>query len=442
MGMDLSPFTILVLIAVMLIFLLAMGLPIAFALGGIGVLFTLVLWGPPKLMAIAMATWEGMGSFILLACLMFYLMAYLLQESGLADDLFDMMSKWLGFLRGGLAIGVVTACAVIAAMAGVGAAGTITMGLLGIPPMLKHHYSKYLALGSVSAGGPLGILIPPSVVMLFYGAFSGVSVSELFVGGILPGILLTGLFWIYIIIRCYFEPHFAPSVPREERATWSEKFESLRAVLIPLILIFLVLGTIYLGVCTPSESAALGATGTFIIALLKKKLSKKGIQRALTATVRLNAIAMWCYFGGTMLATLLASCGIPQAVQDFVLGLKVDRWVVLIGMEAIFFVLGMFLEPIPIILITIPVFMPIIQSLNFDPLWFGILFTMNMQMGYLTPPFGFSIIYLKAVAPKEITMEDIIVANFPFIVIQAIGLVMVMKFPAIATWLPGTLMGS
>jgi tripartite ATP-independent transporter DctM subunit len=439
---DLSPFVILFLMTVVLLGLLIIGMPIGFALGSVGVLFTLILWGPPKLMALAMATWEGMGSFVLLACLMFYLMAYLLQESGLADDLFEMMAKWLGFLKGGLALGVVGVCAIIAAMAGVGAAGTITTGLLAIPAMLKRGYSKSIALGCVSAGGPLGILIPPSVPMLFYGAFSGVSVSQLFVGGFLPGLVLTGLFWLYIILRCHFNPSLAPAIPKGQRATRTEKFQSLRAVFIPMVLIFLVLGTIYLGICTPSESAALGAAGTFIIALIKRRLSQKGAKTALTMTVRLNAIALWCYFGGTMLATVLASCGIPEAVQGLVSGLNVNRWYILMGMQLIFFVLGMFLEPIPIIIITIPVFAPIIKALGFDPLWFGILYTMNMQMGYLTPPFGFSLIYMKAIAPKGVTMEDIILAGLPFIGMQAIGLAIVMIFPVIATWLPNLLLGT
>jgi tripartite ATP-independent transporter DctM subunit len=277
--------------------------------------------------------------------------------------------------------------------------------------------------------------------MVFLGAFTSLSIGKLFMSGVFPGILLATLFSLYIGIRTKLSPSLAPSLPPEERATWKQKVVSAKAVILPIILIFTVLGTIYLGITTPTEASTIGAIGALIIALVQRKMTWKGFWESTTATARLTTMVMWTYFGGIMLSTVLTSTGLTQAVQSLAEGLEVNRWFILIGTQIILFIMAMFMESFPIIMITMPAFLPMITALGFNPLWFGLLFIMNTQMGWLTPPVGLSLFYLRAIVPKGITMADIIRSCFPFIVLQAIGLAIVMAFPQIAMWLPNTMIG-
>jgi tripartite ATP-independent transporter DctM subunit len=296
-------------------------------------------------------------------------------------------------------------------------------------------------MGCISGGGALGILIPPSVPMILYATLTGESVGGLFAGGIFPGLLLAALFILYIGIRCFLQPGLGPALPKEERATWEEKLVSLRAVALPILIILMVLGSIYAGVCTPTEAAALGVLGAIISAAVYRRLQWALIKEACYRTGSLTAMIIWILIGAYCFTSVYTGTGAHELMEHLLLSIPGGRYSVLITMQLVFFILGCILDPAGIIMICTPVFVPVIKSLGFDPLWFGVLFIMNMEMGYLTPPFGFNLFYMKAIAPPGITMSDIYRSIFPFVILQGIGLAVVVIFPEIALWFPKLVFG-
>jgi tripartite ATP-independent transporter DctM subunit len=433
--------TITILLFAGLILLLVTGAPIAMVMGGGAVIATLFLWGPQALMQIAANTFGVMQNFILLAIPLFIFMGMVLEQSGISKSLYEMMYRWFGGLRGGLAVGTVIICMIFAAMCGVSGAATVSMGLIALPSMLDRKYSKDIAIGCISAGGALGILIPPSVPFILYGLFSGESIGALFAAGVFPGILLGLMFIGYILIRCFLERDLAPALPKEQRATWGQKFESLLAVFPPLLLIVIVLGSIFGGVATPTEAAALGALGAIFCATLTKSLTWKVISGSCYGTMKLGSMVVWIIIGGTTFTSLYTAIGAIDLIKDVVAALPVGPYIILFGMQIVLFILGMLLDPGGIIMICTPVFVPVIKALGFDPVWFGLLFIVNMEMAYLTPPFGFNLFYMKAIVPKDISMGDIIHSILPFVGIQGLCLVICILFPEIALWLPHKLIG-
>lgn len=424
-----------------LILLLALGLPLAFVMGGVGVVGSYLLWGDRGLYLIVTQAYASMGKFTLLAIPLFIFMAMILERAGVADDLYTLMHRWMGPLNGGLAIGTVIICTIFAAMAGISGAATVSMGIIALPAMLKRGYDKTIAMGSISAGGALGILIPPSVPMILYATLTGVSIGGLFAGGVLPGLLLALLFILYIGIRCYFQPALGPALPIEERVSWREKFISLRAVLLPIMIIIMVLGSIYAGICTATEAAALGSLGAIISAVVYRKFNWTLIKEACFRTGALTAMIIWILIGAYGFTAVYTGTGAHVLMEHIMLSIPGGKWAILITIQLIFFILGCILDPVGIIMITTPVFVPVITSLGFDPLWFGVLFIMNMEMGYLTPPFGFNLFYMKAIVPPGITMADIYRSIVPFVALQGIGLAMIIIFPQIALWLPKLALG-
>lgn len=419
-----------------LISLLALGLPLAFVMGGVGVVGSYLLWGDRGLFLITTQAYGAMNKFTLLAVPLFIFMSMILERSGVADDLYTLMHRWMGPLRGGLAIGTVIICTIFAAMAGISGAATVSMGVIALPAMLKRGYDKSMAMGCISGGGALGILIPPSVPMILYATLTGLSIGGLFAGGILPGILLAVLFTVYIAVRCYFQPELGPALPIEERVSWREKFISLKAVLLPIMIIFMVLGSIYLGVCTATEASALGCVGALVSATIYRKLNWALLKEACYRTAALTAMIAWILIGAYCFTAVYTGTGAHTLMEKIMLSIPGGKWAILFTMQIIFLVLGCILDPAGIIMICTPVFVPVITALGFDPLWFGILFIMNMEMGYLTPPFGFNLFYMKAIAPHGTTMKDIYRSIIPFVIIQGIGLILIILFPQIALWLP------
>ena len=419
-----------------LILFLALGLPLAFVLGGVGVVGCYFLWGSKGLYMAAAQAYGAMGKFTLLAIPLFIFMAMILERAGVADDLYTMMHRWMGPLRGGLAIGTVLICTIFAAMAGISGAATVSMGVIALPAMLKRGYDKIMAMGCISGGGALGILIPPSVPMILYATLTGESIGGLFAGGVFPGILLSILFILYIAIRCFLQPNLGPALPKEERASWKEKFVSLRAVILPIMIIIMVLGSIYSGVCTATEAAALGCLGAFISAAVYRKLTWTLVKEACHRTANLTAMIIWILIGAYCFTSVYTGTGAHELMEKILLSIPGGKYAILITIQAVFFVLGCILDPAGIIMICTPVFIPVIKSLGFDPLWFGVLFIMNMEMGYLTPPFGFNLFYMKAIAPPGVTMSDIYRSIVPFVALQALGLAIVIIFPEIALWFP------
>jgi len=413
---------------------LLMGLPLAFSFGGVAIVFTVLLWGPRALSIIPLTAFEDGTNYILLAVPLFVFMANVIENSGIAEQLYDMMFKWMGKIAGGLAIGTVLICAIFAAMAGISGVATITMGLIALPSMLKRGYHKHLAVGCVSAGGTLGILIPPSVIMILYAFLTEGSVGQLFIAGVFPGILISLLFILYIFIRCLINPVLGP--PIEEKASWVEKIISLKGVILPILLILLVLGAIYLGICTPTEASAIGAFGSLICAVIQKKLTWKVFTQSLERTVLLTGMVMWILIGATCFTQLYTALGAPDMLNDIIKGLELSKWFLLAFMMLVFIILGMFMDPAGIIMICTPVFLPIVRFFEFDEVWFGILFVICMEMGYITPPFGFNLFYMRAIVPKEISMVDIYKSIIPFVFLMILGLIIVIIFPELATWLP------
>ena len=436
--MSIETITLILILSMLLV--LIFGLPIGFALGGVGLVFTYFLWGANGLSMVAAATWNLMNTWVLIAAPFFIFTANVLERTGVADDLYKMLYVWMGRVKGGLAIGTVFICCIIAAMVGVVSAGVVSMGLIALPSMLKRGYDKRIAIGCIPAGGALGPLIPPSITMIIYGLYARESVGRMFAGGVLPGLLLASLFCIYIIVRCIIQPDLCPAIPPEERANWREKFRALKGVFFPMMLIILVLGTVFSGICTPTESAAMGAVGSLVIGLIQHTLTWKNLREACERTLKLTSMMIWIIIGATCFSTLYTGMGASVLVQDFVLHLPGGRWAVLIGMQITFFIMGCFIDDIPIIMITCPIYVPIIKALGFDTLWFAVVFIVNMQMAYLTPPFGVALFYMQSILPKGLTLTDIYRSIWPFIICQAVGLALCMIFPEIILWLPRLLL--
>ena len=346
------------------------------------------------------------------------------------------MHKWIGGVRGGLAIGTIIICTFFAAMSGISGAATVTMGVIALPAMLKHHYDEKMCVGSIAAGGALGILIPPSVLMIVYGIFAGESIGALFAGGVIPGIILSTLFIVYIAIRCHLNPDIGPAVPKDKRASWSEKIIALKAVILPIILIFLVLGIIFKGVATPTEAASIGALGALGCAAIAKRLSWDIFKQASFQSLSLSCMIIWIIIAGSCLTRTYTAVGAVDFIREMIAALPVSKYIILVGIQVTLLFLGMLLDPGGIIMICTPVFVPIIKSLGFDPVWFGVLFIVNMEMSYLTPPFGFNLFYMKSIVPDSVTMFDIYKSVLPFVAIQAICLLLLIVFPQLVTWLP------
>ena len=426
-----------ILLGALLVFLV-LGLPVAFTLGGLSLIIGYFVWGGASAFyAVALGTLGKVAEFTLIAVPLFLLMAAALQFSGLAEDMYEMIYRWMGGLKGGLAIGTVVISAIFAAMVGIATVATATLGLTALPSMLKRGYDKRMICGAICAGGALGVLIPPSILMIIYASETDVSAGQMFFAGIVPGILLAVLYIIYIAVRCAMNPSMGPAVPPDDRYSWAEKIASLKSVIMPLMLIAIVLGVIYQGIATPTEAAAVGAVGAIFCAGVRKQLNFANIKKILHMTVSINTMVFWIILAAVAYARLVTVSGVGEWFSGSITDLPVNRWVILILMQVIFFFLGMVLDPAGILYITAPFFIPTVKALGFDPLWYGILWIINMNMAYLTPPFGFSLFVLQGVAPPEVTTEDIYIGIWPYVGLMIIGLILVMLYPSLVTWLPG-----
>lgn len=419
-----------------LFLLLTAGMPVAFALGGVTAVFAVLLWGPEALYIIPTQIYGLMLSPILMAIPLFLLMAHMLQHSGIADDLYSVIHQWMGGLRGGLAMGTVLICTVFAAMSGISGAATITMGMIALPAMLKRNYDKHIAVGCITAGGVLGIIIPPSVIMILYALITRVSVGRMFFGGVIPGLIIASMYIAYIGIRSALQPRLCPALPPEERGNLRQKIIALKSVVLPISLVILVLGSIYTGAATPTEASAVGAMGAFVCAAIHRRLSWRVVGLTIRGTLKLTGMVMWIVAAATAFNALYMGLGAQKMIIEIVSGLPVSPWAILIGMQLSLFFFGMIMDDYAIVMLCAPIYAPIIATLGFDPIWFGILFILNMQMAYLTPPYGFNLFYMKGIVPKGITMGDIYRSIVPFVVMQGIGLALVMTFPQLALFLP------
>lgn len=415
----------------------------AFTLGGLAVLFGLSLWGDTNVLYLFAQTFNGMmTNFILVAVPLFIFMGCLMERSGIADMLFGALHMLLGGLRGGLAVATIIICTLFAASTGIIAASISTMAVLALPAMMNRHYDPKLSVGTVMSGGCLGILIPPSIMLIIYGVTAGESVGKLYAGAIFPGLILSGLYISYILVICGIRPKLGPPLSKEERAAvpWSKRItDTLISLVPPIGLIVAALGSIIAGMATPTEAAAVGALGTIIIAAIYRKLTWKVIKEACLITLRITSMVLWIVAGALCFAAVLMGLECGKAVEEVMLGLGLNRYAILIIMMVILFVLGCIMDWTEIILITVPIFGPIISALKFDPLWFGVVFCVNLQMAFLTPPFGYALFFMRGLAPPGITIYHIYRSIFPFLILQAIGLTIIIIFPQTVLWLPSVL---
>ncbi len=416
-----------------LLFFLAMGVPVVFALGAISVAVTYLLDGTNGLYIIATTTYRQITDQGLITIPLFLLMGNFLIHSGISDRLFKALNIWLSGLRGGLAIVSVGVCVALAMCGGFGP-GILTMGLIAVPAMLKRRYDKSLALGCVMAGGVLGEIIPPSIIMIIFAYISRISIGKIFFGGAIPGFITATLYMVYIIVRCYLQPELAPRTERE--TTWKARLASLKDIVLPALLVVLVLGSIFFGVATPTEAAGVGAFGSFLICIIYGRLNWKVVTDSCLETMKISGMALWILVTATFFGVVYTSAGAQGMVMELIEGLSVNRWLILGAMQIILLIFGMFMDDYAVLTICAPIFIPIAMSLHFDPTWFAIIFILNMQVAYLTPPFGWALILMKGVAPPEIHTKDIWRAVPPFVAMQLLVLLLTMLFPQLALWLP------
>ncbi|MGD8710119.1 MAG: TRAP transporter large permease subunit, partial [Ectothiorhodospiraceae bacterium] len=429
--------------------LLMAGLPLAFVTGGLACVFLVVFGSPEMLNILPSRIFPMMTNYQLSAIPLFIFMATMLERAGVVEELFDAVYKVLGGLKGGLATSTIIASTIMAAMAGVIGATEVTMGILALPAMLARGYNAEMACGSILAGGTLGILIPPSILAILFAVVAQQSVGELFLGAVVPGLLLSGMYMIYVTSVSYIWPHKGPALPVEDRITFRQKIQLLQGLIAPIILIALVLGVIFTGIATPVEAAGIGTFGAIIVSALHGRLSWTAVRDATVTTLKATAMVLWIVFGATMFVGFYVVNGGQEFVRETLVGFGLSSYGILFVMMIILIVLGMFLDWVGILLLAVPIFVPLSKTLSFDglfglpgvapadvPLWFGVVYMVNMQMSFLSPPFGYALFYLKSVAPPEVTMGTIFRSALPFLALQAVGLLICILFPEVVLWLP------
>ena len=430
----------LLMLACFVLFIIVLGMPIAFATGLIAVIFCVVFRDIDALSIITFRTYGFINSYVLLSVPMFLLMAAILDKSGVAHDLYDALKIWAGGLPGGVAVMTLIAASIMAAMTGIIGGEIILLGLVALPQMLRLGYDPKLAIGVVCAGGSLGVMIPPSLVLVMYGLTTSTSIGDLFLASTIPGLMLAGIYMVYVLVRCGLNPKLGPPAPLEVRDIPTiQKFAAMKKVVLPLFIIASVLGSIYGGLASVSEAAALGVAGVIISAALRGTLNWAMIRESMFTTMSTCGMLIWLTIGANAMVGVYNLLGGIAYMKSVMTGLPFDPIVVILIMMGILLVLGCFMDWFSIMLLTMPIFGPTVQALGYDLIWFGVLFNMNMQVGYLSPPFGQAAFYLKSVAPPDISLDLIFRAMLPFICLQIIGLAIVLFFPDVALWLPRAL---
>ncbi|PLW75311.1 TRAP transporter large permease [Cohaesibacter celericrescens] len=416
--------------------LLLTGLPLAFVTGLVALVFTIGWFGPNALPLVISRVYGFVTEYSLVAVPMFVFMASLLDRSGIAKDLFSGMRVLAGRLPGGVAIQTLVVAVFLAAMSGIIGGEIVLLGILALPQMLRLGYDRKIAIGVVCGGGSLGTMIPPSIVLIIYGLIASVSIADLFVAAITPGVLLASLYIIYVLVRCLINPELAPPMPPipvgERKAA---KRQAIKAVILPAAIAFMVLGTIYAGIASVTEAAAMGVLGVLIATLIRRELDFKLVNDSVMQTLTTCGMIVWIGIGAATLVGVYNLMGGNRFVSATILGLDAAPVVIIMVMMLILLVLGLFLDWIGIAMLTLPIFVPIVIQLGYDPIWFGILFAVNMQVSFLSPPFGPAAFYLKGVAPPEISLGDIFSSLLPFIAMQLIVLALMLAFPNLVLWM-------
>jgi len=425
-----------------MVVMLLTGRHIFAVIGGVSALFAIVLWGRGGVAMPYHASFSLMVWSPLLTLPIFIYIGYLFSKSGIASDLYEMIHVWMGPVRGGLAIGTVILMAIISAINGLSVAGMAVGSSIALPEMLKRKYDKRMITGVIQAGSSLGIMIPPSVVLVLYGMIARQPVGRLWMAGFLPGFMLASMFIIYIFIRCLIQPEMGPALPPEERnIPFKHKIRLLQAGLVPIFLVFLMTGLFFMGITSLLESSAVGATAVTIIAILKRRLNWKKMTEILRETLSVSCMFMWIVLASLSFGAIFDGLGAVHAISELFLSHGFGRWGIMIMMQLSYLLMGMFLDDTAMLIIVAPLYVPLVINLGFNPIWYGILYTITCQIAYLTPPFGYNLFLMKAMAPKEITLGDIYYSVIPFVLIMILGLVIIMVFPQIALWLPNMYYG-
>ena len=409
------------------------------AIGFVAVAAALLLWGDGGSEMAFSAAMKLMKWYPLLTLPLFVFMGYMLSESGIAEDLYKMFHVWMGPLDGGLAIGTIALMVAISAMNGLSVAGMAIGASIALPELLRRGYDKIMVTGVIQAGSSLGILIPPSVVLVLYGMIARQPVGQLWLAGVFPGLLMASLFVLYIAIRCRLQPELGPALSQEERAqiSWPAKLKLLQAGLVPLFIFFSMTGLFLMGYTSLVESSAVGALSATLAALFKRRLTKQVMEETLRKTLAISCMFMWIILAALCFGAVFDGLGAVKAIEAlFLEELGLGPWQVLILMQLSFIVMGMFLDDTAMLVIVAPLYIPLVGALGFDLVWYGVLYTITCQIAYMTPPFGYNLFLMRAMAPPEVTLRDIYVSVTPFVLIMMLALTLVMVFPQIALWLP------
>ncbi len=408
------------------------------AIGIVSTVAALLLWGEGGVEMPFTAAFKLFKWYPLLTLPLFIYMGYVLSESGIADDLYRMIHVWFGGLKGGLAVGTIGLMVVISAMNGLSVAGMAIGATIALPEMLRRGYDKIMITGVVQAGSSLGILVPPSVVLVLYGMIARESVGKLWLAGAIPGLMMAAMFIIYIVIRCRLQPHLGPTVSEEDRnLPMAEKLKLLRAGIIPFLIFFFMTGLFVMGYTSLVESSAVGATAATLAALVKGRLNRKVMEETIRKTLGISCMFMWIILAALCFGAVFDGIGAARAIETlFITNWHLTPWEVLIMMQLSYLFMGMFLDDTAMLVIVAPLYVPLVKILGFDPVWYGVLYTITCQIAYMTPPFGYNLFLMRAMAPPEITLMDIYRSIIPFVLVMVLALILVMAFPQIALWLP------
>ena len=422
-----------------LFLLLLLGFPVAFTLGGVSFILGYFTFGPTFFNLLPLRIWGVMTNYVLIAVPLFVFMGVMLEKSGLAEELLETMALLFGRLRGGLALSVVAVGAMLGASTGIVGATVVTMGLLSLPTMLKRGYRPEVAAGTISASGTLGQILPPSIVLVLLGSILNVSIGDMFLGAVFPGLVLVGLYMVYLIFIAIFKSDWAPAMPEEELAQFrgiAMVKRVFNAFVLPALLVFAVLGSIFAGFASPTEAAAVGAFGATLLTVVQKKFSYRTLKSVMAETTHLTCMVFIILVGATAFGLVFRGMRGDAYLTQLILSANMSPGEFLALVMVMIFIAGFFIDFIEITFIIVPVVAPIFVALDVNLLWLGILIAMNLQTSFLTPPFGFSLFYLKGVAPPEVRTGHIYRGIIPFIIIQLIGVTLVITFPEMATSLP------
>ncbi|OUS08984.1 C4-dicarboxylate ABC transporter [Rhodobacterales bacterium 52_120_T64] len=413
-------------------------------IGFVAVMSAMLLWGDGGVEIAFTASMKLMKWYPLLTLPLFIYMGFILSESGIADDLYKMFHVWMGGLNGGLAIGTIGLMVLISAMNGLSVAGMAIGATIALPELLKRGYDKRMISGVVQAGSSLGILVPPSVVLVLYAMIARQPVGKLWLAGVIPGLMMATMFIVYIAIRCKINPTLGPPLSKEERdVPMAEKLRLLQAGMLPLIIFFVMMFPFVKGWTSLVESSAVGAATATIAAIAKRRLTKVVFENTVRQTLNISAMFMWIILAALAFGAVFDGVGAVKAIKSFFLdGLGLSRWEVLILMQLSFLLMGTFLDDTAMLVIVAPLYVPLVGALGFDLIWYGILYTITSQIAYMTPPFGYNLFLMRAMAPPEITLKDIYMSIIPFVGVMLLALLTVIVFPQIALWLPGLVYGN